>query len=323
MVVTPRALDDPHEHSSANDHREPSTAVNAHAEDPAGTEHDRATMLLRPRWERDRRPARRRWAGLSSLTGVVGELGAGRGRALSSGTLATAVIAAVGVVLLVVSGLALGEERREAPRPAAVGVTPSPSDVASPDVVAPRGLAPFAPYEPAEADRVASSSPPPRPDQSSGVPSAVPAVTDPMVAAEPTAGATVAQPVPQRATGRPSGGTPRTEAASVRLGSPGDGETLAGTAGVSGTAVLPDGHQVWLLSRQGQSGQFRTEGACRGGRSFVCDPVRLDRGGEDLFLLDVIVVDPPTARTLQTGGSLEALPRYAARDGVTVQRKSE
>ncbi|MFC7533337.1 hypothetical protein [Actinoplanes sp. GCM10030250] len=281
--------------------------------------------------------------------------------------LTTLVVAAVGLVVLAISALALGNGRNELPRFTAGAVSPATSAAASSAGSGSPGLAPFAPYASGQAARTTAGTLSPTVGGSSmtsdsALPAASSAATNGPAAGtaphgEPAAsaaaaGTMAADPASDDRTssgqkdkgqkdkgqkdkgqkdkgqkksgkGRFAGGTPRAETASVRVSSPGDGATLSGTADVSGTAYHPDGYQVWLLSRHGAGGRFIAEGACRGERDFTCDPVRLDRGGDDLFLLDVIVVDPATAKTIRTGESLDALPQHLARDAVTVQRQAE
>jgi hypothetical protein len=115
------------------------------------------------------------------------------------------------------------------------------------------------------------------------------------------------------------GGLPE-KAASISIGEPGDGATVSGAVTVSGTADLPEGHQVWLLWQQGPSGSHHVGGACRGGRTFVCGSVSLAGGGDDTFLFTAVVVDPSTAAALTAGATRESLPGHVTRSEVTVRR---
>jgi hypothetical protein len=110
------------------------------------------------------------------------------------------------------------------------------------------------------------------------------------------------------------------KAASISIGEPGGGATVSGPVSVSGTVDMPEGHQVWLLSRQGATGSYQVEGACRGQRAFVCGSAGLAGGGDDTFEFTTVVVDPATAATLHAGATRDSLPAYVARSEVTVRR---
>ncbi|SDT41567.1 hypothetical protein SAMN04489716_3689 [Actinoplanes derwentensis] len=108
--------------------------------------------------------------------------------------------------------------------------------------------------------------------------------------------------------------------ASIGFSQPRDGDTITAAATVSGSADLPDDHQVWLLRRHGAGTAYQVVGACPSGWSFTCGPAGLESGGEDTFQLAVVVVDPATARTLSVGQSRDTLPSSLARSEVTVRR---
>ncbi|HWS33193.1 MAG TPA: hypothetical protein VN408_10675 [Actinoplanes sp.] len=108
--------------------------------------------------------------------------------------------------------------------------------------------------------------------------------------------------------------------ASVGFSHPRDGDTVTSSAPVSGSADLPDRHQVWLLRRHGTGAAYQVVGTCRGGWNFTCGPADLDTGGDDSFQLTVIVVDPETARSLSAGQSRAVLPGNLAASEITVRR---
>ncbi|GIE32418.1 hypothetical protein Ait01nite_054630 [Actinoplanes italicus] len=110
------------------------------------------------------------------------------------------------------------------------------------------------------------------------------------------------------------------KAASISIGEPGGGATVSGPVSVSGTVDMPEGYQVWLLSRQGATGSYQVEGACRGQRAFVCGSAGLAGGGDDTFEFTTVVVDSATAATLHAGATRDSLPTYVARSEVTIRR---
>ncbi|MEU4160267.1 hypothetical protein [Actinoplanes sp. NPDC026670] len=230
---------------------------------------------------------------------------------------AALVVAGLGVVIVSVSGPGSAAPEFRSP-PVAAMATPS-VQVSAAAVYT--GLAPYAPPVRARG----SLSPSPRtsgPAGRSGSPSPVPSVTDD--AATVLSG--VRELPPEKT---PTGAAPRTAAdpvgpatpvtATVAVTEPRDGDSVTTATTITGTAELPAGHQVWLLSRHG-SGSYRVEGACRGDRSFTCGPATLDGGGDDTFQLTAVVVDPATARALQAGETRDSLPTHLARSEVTVHR---
>jgi hypothetical protein len=69
------------------------------------------------------------------------------------------------------------------------------------------------------------------------------------------------------------------------------------------------------------TGLYHVEGPCPVQPAFVCSPVTLPRDGDEIFRLDVIVVNPGSQ--LSPGSDLPALPPAAARQEVTIHRQSE
>ncbi|WP_433795466.1 hypothetical protein [Actinoplanes sp. CA-252034] len=242
--------------------------------------------------------------------------GARRRPALS----AMLVVAGLGAIVVSVAGP--GAAAPEFRTPTAV-VTGTPSVQVSAAAVY-TGLAPYAPPAPAEgplppSPRISPSGVP------NGSPSPVPSVTDENAAVLSGVRELPSEKAPTGAVTRtftdPTGAPSTAATASITLGEPRGGETVTAATVVSGTADMPDDHQVWLLSRHG-AGAYRVEGPCRGGRSFTCGPVTLDSGGDDTFLLTTVVVDPATARTLQAGETRDSLPVGLAHSEVTVRRSA-
>lgn len=245
------------------------------------------------------------------------------GRAARRRPALSVTLAAVGAGAVVVT--AFGTAFGSAPEPPEFrtppAAAPQPSAATKP-AAAHSGLAPYEPPVPASAPRTGrgtrtgmsagpSEAPSPTPSSGSSGPTMAPGTSAAPAAATP-AGTT------RSATGALSSGTPE-KAASISIGQPGDGETVAANASVSGEADLPDGHQIWLLWRHG-AGAHHVAAACRAGRTFSCGPAGLESGGDDTFTLTAIVVDPPTGRTLDEGQSLDTLPAHVARSEITVRR---
>jgi hypothetical protein len=258
-------------------------------------------------------------AALGIMTVVLNRATAALHREVRRSPALSAVFAVAGLGLVVVSistpGAAAPEFRSP---PAAVMSTPSMHASAAAVYT---GLAPYEPPVPDDDPR----SPNPRaslPDNRSVSPVPLPSATD-----DAAAVLSGVREVPAEAT--PTGAAPRSvadmagavtpEAVSVAVGQPRDGESVAAATTVTGTVAMPDGHEVWLLSRHG-NGAYRIEGACLGGSSFTCGPVTLDSGGDDAFQLTAVVVDAATARGLQAGETRDGLPTTLAHSGVTVRR---
>ncbi|GAA0464210.1 hypothetical protein Aca07nite_25880 [Actinoplanes capillaceus] len=249
---------------------------------------------------------------LLSATGNVAALGwAARKRPALSVTFAAAGLGAV-----VASVFGLAPERAEFRPPPASGMRAPTTAKASVDA-AHVGIAPYAPTSAAAGDQVTpgTRSSRARNGRSSARPSSDSGTSaDSLVSADP------ATPTPRGArardvTGPAGSGTPET--ASIRLGQPSDGGTLSTGTSITGSADLPADHQIWLLWRQG-AGSYHVGGACRGGRTFTCDPPGLENGGDDTFQLTVVVVDPDTGRTLHAGETRDALPSHLARHDITI-----
>ncbi|MFF0375624.1 hypothetical protein [Actinoplanes missouriensis] len=147
-------------------------------------------------------------------------------------------------------------------------------------------------------------TPSPDPDQSSAAPGHSPSSR---AGARRTAQAPPAGRRATRATVAPTA-TVDPDETEVSISSPQDGETVGDSVTVSGESRAPDGYQVWLLTRSGQSGTWQVAGGCGEQRHFVCDPVSLD-SSEDTHHLAVIVTDDAN----EPSASL-------ARDEVTVHR---
>ncbi|MBW6434708.1 hypothetical protein KZ829_13275 [Actinoplanes hulinensis] len=224
--------------------------------------------------------------------------------------------AAVGLGAVVASVFGLAPERAEFRPPPASG-TRAPTTAKASVGAAHVGIAPYAPTSAASGDQVTpgTRSGRARNGRSSASPSSGGGTSaDSLVSAGP------ATPTPRGAkarnlTGPAGSGTPET--ASIRLGQPSDGGTFNAGTSIIGSADLPADHQIWLLWRQG-AGSYHVGGACRGGRTFTCDPPGLESGGDDTFQLTVVVVDPDTGRTLHSGETRDALPSHLARHDVTI-----
>ncbi|MBB4750737.1 hypothetical protein [Actinoplanes lobatus] len=249
---------------------------------------------------------------LLNATGNLAALGwAARKRPALSVTFAAAGLGAV-----VASVFGLAPERAEFRPPPVSGLRAPTTAKASADA-AHAGIAPYAPTSAAAGEQVTpgTRSGRARNGRSSARPSSSGSMSaDSLVSADP------ATPKPRGAkardhTGPAGSGTPET--ASIRLGQPSDGGTLSAGTSITGSADLPANHQIWLLWRQG-AGSYHVGGACRGGRTFTCDPPGLESGGDDTFQLTVVVVDPDTGRTLHAGETRDALPSHLARHDITI-----
>ncbi|MFC4070953.1 hypothetical protein [Actinoplanes subglobosus] len=233
--------------------------------------------------------------------------------------LSTAVgAAALGLVIVSVAAPGAAAPEFRSP-PAAVMSAPS-IPVSAAAVYT--GLAPYEPPEPDD-DRVSPSPSTSAVAGRSGSPAPVPTVTDDAATVLSGVRDMPAETAPAGAATRsvadPAVGSAPEVKASVAVGEPRDGESITAATPVTGIADMPDGHEVWLLSRHG-SGGYRVEGACRGGHSFTCGPATLESGGDADFELTALVVDPATARGLQAGETRDGLPAHLARSQVAVRR---
>ncbi|MBO3742238.1 hypothetical protein [Actinoplanes flavus] len=224
--------------------------------------------------------------------------------------------AAAGLGAVVASVFSLAPERAEFRPPPASGMrVPTTAKASAGSSHA--GIAPYAPTSAAAGDqatpgtrsgRARNGRSSARPSSSGSTPA------NSLVSADP------ATPAPRGGKARdfagPAGpGTPET--ASIRLSQPNDGGTVGAGTSITGSADLPADHQIWLLWRQG-AGSYHVGGACRGGRTFTCDPPGLENGGDDTFQLTAVIVDPDTGRTLHAGETRDSLPSHLARHDITI-----
>jgi hypothetical protein len=231
---------------------------------------------------------------------------------------AALVVAGLGAVVVSIS--APGAAAPEFRSPPVVAVSTPQVHVSAAAVHT--GLAPYAP--PTAADGPLSPSPRAAgPSGQSGPASPVPSVTDDDTAVLSGVRDLPAEKTPTGAATRtatdPAGAGDSAATASVSLSEPHEGTAVTAATTVSGTADMPEGHQVWLLSRHG-SGAYRVEGACRGERTFTCGPAGVESGADETFRLTAVVVDPVTARSLQAGETRDDLPANLAHSEVTVRR---
>jgi hypothetical protein len=207
---------------------------------------------------------------------------------------------------------------------------PPPAAVTQPSAAGPSaaagkaGLAPY-PRSSVAGPRLAPDLRVPARGSRNGTPAPEPSATARRARVLPGVSARAANRPPAGKATRPAtgarGGLPE-KAASISIGEPGDGATVSGAVTVSGTTDRPEDHQVWLLWRQGSSGSYHVDGACRGGRTFVCGSVTLAGGGDDAFVFTAVVVDPATASALHAGATRDGLPAHVARSEVNVRRSA-
>ncbi|MEV0900116.1 hypothetical protein [Actinoplanes sp. NPDC049802] len=260
------------------------------------------------------RARRDRLLGATAGLAVVGQ--ATRKRPALSVTLA-----AVGLGAVVASAVGLSPGRAEFRPPPAAG-TQAPVTAEASAAAAYSGIAPYARTPPAAGDHLEPGTRPGRGKNGRSSPSSPANGSTP---ADPLASIVPPAPDQPGAGVRESTGPARArapETASISIGRPNDGDTLTAGTTVSGEAGLPAEHQIWLLWRHG-TGSYHVAGACRGGRSFTCDTPALERGGDEIFQLTVVVVDADTGRGLRAGETRDALPGHLARHDVTVRRPAD
>ncbi|MEU4620947.1 hypothetical protein AB0G04_13340 [Actinoplanes sp. NPDC023801] len=325
MVVTSRESEPGSPHRKPSRPAEPAPGRSwrrGEFPDPAALD-VRATMLsLRATTPRHRLTVLGLRAAAMGLRVVaVGRSPVALGRMVRKPSVVGVAIAAASLGGVVVWTAGSSAETPEFRPPAAVTVPPAVTPSAT--ATAKTGLAPYVPPA-ATGNRLVPGPRASMPGARTGSRSSAPATTSrarkvlPGTRSRP-AGTAPARPV-KRSTARLRGAGMPEKAATISIGQPGDGETVSSSATVTGTVDMPDGHQVWLLRRQGAGGAHHVVGVCRGARSFVCGPAGLESGGDETFQLTVIVVDPATAAALTAGTTRDSLPANVARSEVTVRR---